>query len=36
MEVLGNPDRITFVVKPKKHVEIVAGSAEADKKLEEQ
>jgi hypothetical protein len=25
MEVLGNPDKITFLVKPKKKIEVVAG-----------
>jgi hypothetical protein len=29
METLGNPDKITFIVKPKKKVEVVAGKVES-------
>ena len=29
METLGNPDKITFVVKPKKKVEVVAAKVES-------
>jgi hypothetical protein len=32
METLGNPDKITFVVKPKKKVEVVAGKSESREK----
>ena len=32
METLGNPDKITFLVKPKKKVEVVAGKAENTEK----
>jgi len=32
METLGNPDKITFVVKPKKKVEVVAGKSESPEK----
>jgi len=30
IETLGNPDRITFIIKPKKRVELVAGMENAD------
>jgi hypothetical protein len=36
METLGNPNKITFVVKPKKKVEVVAGQAEAPEKETEE
>jgi hypothetical protein len=32
METLGKPDKITFVVKPKKKVEVVAGKVESPEK----
>jgi len=30
MEVLGSPDKITFLIKPKKKVEIVAATADSE------
>jgi hypothetical protein len=30
IEILGNPDKITFVIKPKKKVELVAGKTDHD------
>jgi hypothetical protein len=35
METLGNPDKITFIVKPKKKVEVVAGKPESTQKESE-
>jgi len=32
METLGNPDKITFVVKPKKKVEVVSGKPVSSEK----
>jgi hypothetical protein len=35
METLGNPDKITFVVKPKREVEVLASKAETTEKENE-
>ena len=35
METLGNPDRITFLIKTKKKVEVVAGKSENTEKENE-
>ena len=32
MEVLGNPDKITFLIKPRKRVEVVASSVEGQER----
>lgn len=34
MELLGNPDKITFVIKPRKRVEIVAGEVQSEEASE--
>jgi hypothetical protein len=36
MEALGNPDKITFVVKPKRKVKVVAGEPDSQAKETEQ
>jgi hypothetical protein len=34
MELLGNPDKITFVIKPRKRVEIVVGEVQSEEASE--